>query len=244
MDDKPGYWLPRVKSAAENPNKVLKSDNDKLTLKTRLEPWGEVCLQHREWQGYKKQLSFFRIPPGRITWNFSSTLIDLDIPVVEQLLYLEIRDKGFVSHTWQVSQWLEGNNLGKMARDRTSGTEDQIINILEQALLVIASLHGKGFIHGDLKWSNILYVPGHESEIILTDLDHVRVCNSPAAMGRDLARFILSATEFNMAKRVEDKLITGYLKAFRGRAGKVEKSLYKQLARKRGKYEKRRPAAT
>ncbi|MFO7761848.1 MAG: hypothetical protein ACQES8_02425 [Thermodesulfobacteriota bacterium] len=41
----PGFWLARVKAAGKKPLEVLKDDSTKATLKTRLDPWGKVCLQ-------------------------------------------------------------------------------------------------------------------------------------------------------------------------------------------------------
>lgn len=240
----PGFWLSRIKAAAGEPLKVLKSDSDKLTLKTRLEPWGEVCLQDMEWHGLKKKMSLFRRTSGRITWDLAAALADQDIPVVEQLLYLEIREKGFVVHTCQVSRWLQGYNLGQMARERTDATEDLLITVLEKAALLIARLHRAGFIHGDLKWSNFLYAPEYDKGIILADLDHVRSTRSSSALGRDLARFILSATEFAMEKKVEEKLMKRYFEEFRPDTGKVGKILNRHLSRKREKYAKRGASTT
>ncbi|MFO7761846.1 MAG: lipopolysaccharide kinase InaA family protein [Thermodesulfobacteriota bacterium] len=240
LGEDPDSWLARVKAAGREPLKVVKGDSAKLTLKTILEPWGQVCLQEMKWNGLKKKLSFFRRPPGRVTWDTTLILTELDIPVVEQLLYLEFRRKGFVSRTYQISRWQDGYNLGEIAGKRPRVTEEKLITILEKAIRLIARLHGAGFIHGDLKWTNFLYIPDHGREVILTDLDHVRRSNSAVSMGKDLGRFILSASEYNMGKRVEKKLITNYLEAFKGPAAKVERSLYKRMARKREKYEKRR----
>lgn len=240
LGDDPDFWLPRVEAAVREPLKVVKGDSTKVTLKTILDPWGEVCLQEMKWNGLKKKLSFFRRTSGRVSWDTALILAELDIPVLEQVLYLEFRQKGFVTLTYQVSRWQDGYNLGEIAGKRTRITEEELITVLEKAVRLIARLHGAGFIHGDLKWTNFLYIPDHGREVILTDLDHVRRSNTAGSIGKDLARFILSATEYNMGKRMEKKLITNYLEAFQGPAAKVERSLYKHLARKREKYEKRR----
>ncbi len=239
MDNDSALWIPKIESAAGRPLRVLKDDTDKHTLKTTLEPWGQVCLHDMRWRGMKKNKLFFRKPPGRTTWESAAALNDLDIPVVKQLLYLEIKQKGFISHTYQVSRWLDGYNLGEMARERTRSSEGDLIAILMQASLIIARLHRAGFVHGDLKWSNLLHVPGWRWEVILTDLDHLRLSDSPAAMGRDLARFILSVVEFGMPETIEGQLIAAYLEHVDGLGVKVEKSLFRRLARKREEYKER-----
>ncbi len=239
LEEDPAIWLGKADQAVSRPDAVLKSDGDKKTLKTHLSPWGEVCLHDTRWHGFRKSVSFFRKSPGRSAWELSSTFADMNIPVIEQVLFLEVKRKGFISRTIRASRWLEGCNLGQLARERNEWTENRLADILVKAVSSIARFHGAGFIHGDLKWSNLLYAAGRGPEVFLTDLDHVRKSRSPAARGRDLARFILAVAEFNMPEEVEEKLIGRYLEVCRERPDEMKKSLFRHLARKRKRYEKR-----
>lgn len=108
-------------------------------------------------------------------------LRDVKIPVPKPLLFLRRKGWGFFQPALLVTQWLDGYEtlhehcFNKFLRhfDSDGGND-----ILSQIMVVIASLHVKGFIHGDLNPYNILVkrdaFDPDKYQIYLTDFDYVK----------------------------------------------------------------------
>ena len=235
----PAAWLSRLREAASNPLEVAKAEGVKRTVATKLAPWGRVCLQDVEWILRKSVLSAFRPFRGRRSWQRRLALLEQGIPAIEPLLYLEVRHGPFVVHTYNVSRWLECENLGKTARNRNPVSDGKFFDVLKRASALAAAFHDKGFVHGDLKWSNFLWIDKLAPKVLLSDLDHVERSASAEKQGKDLARFLLSALEFGMGWETAQRLSKWYFENRKARPAGLEKYLSKHIEKKRKKYEKR-----
>src|SRR5690606_22282105 len=75
---------------------------------------------------------------------------------------------------------------------------------------LFARLHNGGFVHGDMKWPNLMLGP--DGGLMLTDLDGMsrpRVARWQG-YGRDLARFLVSAREFGVPEQAIGELVADY----------------------------------
>lgn len=78
-----------------------------------------------------------------------------------------------------------------------AGQDDaRLQSLMAAAGQALADWHGRGFTHGDCKWSNILFVG---ERVVLVDLEAVRRA-SPTGRGarRDLARFVVNAEDMGL----------------------------------------------
>jgi tRNA A-37 threonylcarbamoyl transferase component Bud32 len=235
----PGRWLEVVENALNSPVHIIKQDTPKLTVRTFLAPWGEICLQDLKC-GIKRQiLSPLRPSRGRRAWRHSLSLIQQNFPITEPVLYMELKNGPFVTRTLTVTRWIESTNLGKTAEEKHLISEKFFLGLLKESTQLVARLHCTGYVHTDLKWGNFLWVPSQQRRIILTDLDHLEKSGGADKQGKDLARFILSAIEFQMGWEVAESLINYYFDCRKVRSTGIEKSLAKRIERKKSKYENR-----
>jgi tRNA A-37 threonylcarbamoyl transferase component Bud32 len=237
----PSRWLEVLENALSSPVQVIKEVKPKRTVRTFLAPWGEICLQDLKCGIKRQMLSPFRFSRGKRAWNHSLSLIQNNFPITEPLLYLELKNGPFVKRTVTITRWIESTNLGKTAKERHLISEDFLLGLLKESTELVARLHSSDFVHTDLKWSNFLWVPSEQSRIILTDLDHIEKSGTGEKQGKDLARFILSALEYQMGWEVAESLINCYFDSRKVRPAGLEKSLAKRIERKKNKYEKRCP---
>jgi hypothetical protein len=235
----PARWLSVVSNAVNSPVKIIKDGNIKRTIRTALAPWGEICLQDFKWEIKRQTLSPLRPFRGKRVWNHSLSLIQKKFPITEPLLYLELKTGPFITRTFTVTRWIESTNLGKTAGDKHLISEKFLLGLLKESAELVARLHNTGFVHKDLKWGNFLWVPSEQGRIILTDLDHIEKSGAAEKQGKDLARFILSALEFQMGWEVAEFLVNCYFDSRKVRPAGLEKSLAKRIERKKNKYETR-----
>jgi len=113
------------------------------------------------------------------------------------------------------------------------------MTLLKEAVELVATLHSLGYVHMDLKWDNFLWVPNADQPIVLTDLDHLRRSYSAKEHGKDFARFILSAIQFQMGSEVAESLTNCYLDNRTEDHSDIKRGLFKRIQKKRRKYEKR-----
>ena len=238
-DRDPQWWLNRIESAVISPEKVIKAQRLKTTLKVDIPPWGKVCLQIYRWDIRRVILSPFRKSRGERIWSFSDDLLKMKISNPEPVFFLEIRKSIFVTRTYIATRWIDGISLGKLAFDRDISHDFDFKSKLLSGVDICARLHNSGFVHGDLKWSNFLCVEGDDPDVMLTDLDFIKRYISPSSQGRDFARFILSALEYRSDPELEEMLIDLYLKGRNSTSALTEKGIRKRISGKRKKYEGR-----
>jgi 3-deoxy-D-manno-octulosonic acid kinase len=237
----PIRWFGVVENAVDSAVKVVKESRIKRTVRTALAPWGDVCIHDHNYVVKKQLLSPFRPSRGKKVWKHSLSLLKKNFPITKPLLYLELKNGPFTKRTFLVTKWEESTNLGKAAMEKDSICDDLLAQLLREAARLVANLHNAGFVHGDLKWSNFLWLPLKTNRIVLTDLDHIERSGSGRKQGRDLARFILSAIEFQMGDEFAESLANHYFMRRRIYPPGLEKSLEKHINRKQKKYETRYP---
>jgi tRNA A-37 threonylcarbamoyl transferase component Bud32 len=235
----PTRWLEVIENALNSCVQIIKEDKPKRTVRTALAPWGEICLQDCKC-GIKRQMfSPFRPSRGKRVWNHSLSLIQQNFPITEPVLYMELKNGPFVTRTLTVTKWVESTNLGKTAEEKHLVSEKFFYGLLKESAELIARLHHTGYVHTDLKWGNFLWVPSEQERIILTDLDHLEKSRAAEKQGKDLARFILSALEFQMGWKVAESLINCYFDSRKVRPAGFEQCLVKRIQSKKSKYENR-----
>lgn len=236
----PIRWLEIVEKALNSPVEVIKEGKTKRTIRTALSPWGDVCIHDLKLDVRKQFFSPFRPSKGKRSWKHSLLLLKNKFPITEPLLYLELKNGPFTTRTFLVTKWQECSNLGKTVREKHSIFDGLLLQLLKDAAGLIARLHNAGFVHGDLKWSNFLWVPHQSDRIVLTDLDHIERSVSADKQGRDLARFVLSAVEFQMGEEFADFMVNSYFCGRNIYPVGLEKSLERYVQRKQSRYENRR----
>lgn len=243
-DKDPHIWLHRFEAAARSPDKVIKDEDPKTTLKVTIPPWGELCLQIYRWDTRRIILSPLRRSRGRKIWIFSGDILQNNIPIPEPVLFLEIKRGVFVIKSYIASRWIKGaQNLGSLALKGDMSRSFDLRAKLLSGVDICGRLHNLGFVHGDLKWSNFLFAPEDDNSVILTDLDFLKRSFSLHLQGRDFARFVLSCLEYRSDPELAEVLIDRYLEV-RGTADPaLIEGIRRRIAGKRKKYEGRSTAS-
>jgi tRNA A-37 threonylcarbamoyl transferase component Bud32 len=239
MNRSPEEWLTALRQAADTPVRSIKDGRPKRTVMTHLPPWGVVCLHDYRWGLRKGLLSAFRPLQGQHVWQNCLSLMEQTISIAEPLMYLEIKNGPFIMHTYFVTRWIEGENLAKTAREPDRISKDRLLSLLRKAVILAAGLHTRGFVHGDLKWSNFLWVDDPNTQVYLSDMDHLKKNDSARKQGKDLARFILATLEFGLGDDIADTLLCWYCDLRPVRPAGFNKSLRRRMEKKRSRYESR-----
>jgi tRNA A-37 threonylcarbamoyl transferase component Bud32 len=242
LDIGPVELLSRIESAIRFPEKVIKSERRKSTLRVNIPPWGDLCLQIYKRDLKRTVLSPFRLSKREKIWNFSGSLLKNAILVPEPVLFLEIKKYIFTIQTYIAYRWIDGGiNLGTLALNSEIFHNNDFKSILCRCVDMVEKIHNSGFVHGDLKWSNFLYIDGENPKVILMDTDSLKRSSSLNLQGKDFARFILSAIEYQLNPELKELLICRYIKGRGPTNAQIEKSIRKRIAKKIKKYQGRAP---
>ncbi len=144
--------------------------------------------------GIYRFIDLFRGSRGRKAWHITIRMLDGGMAVPHPRIYAEERQCGIWQNGYLLMDFVEG---AKDFRNRWEESDfDQRMLMARKAGESIAGLHKNGFVHGDLKWYNIL-CRGNGSDLIFSDLDGARrplLCRKHACRA-DLARFLADFTE-------------------------------------------------
>jgi tRNA A-37 threonylcarbamoyl transferase component Bud32 len=233
----PEELLSKIKAAAESPTDVIKEISKhgeiKRTLRVNIAPWGDLCLHEYRWNLKRVALSPFRLSRAKRTWEYSDEMISNQISVPEPILFLEVKILIFAVKTYLATRWIKGAcSLHHLAlgKDRSHPFDHQ--TILSKCVDTLLQLHKAGFIHGDLKWSNLLYVQNRNFDIVITDLDALKKTPSPWSQGRDFARFLIAPEKYPMKEETIELLIERYLEATGPSRSTMEKAIRGYLSQK------------
>jgi len=235
----PAELLFRVETAASDPLEIIKDIERprgiKRTLKANIAPWGDVCLCEYRWNPKRIMLSPFRLSRGRKAWVFHDDLKRNSVSIPEPVIFLEIKRLMFVTRTYLATRWIDGGfSVHRLALKKDCPPHPlDIESILCTCVDVIVNLHKAGFLHGDLKWSNFLYIPTGNPHTVLTDLDSLRKSASPSAQARDFARFLISSEEYPLDRKTIRTLIRRYLKEMGFSRAALEEDIWKYVAARR-----------
>lgn len=197
------YWFERAK--------LIKSgDKIKAALLTEKRVFIKSYKACSLIQKIRAMMGFGR---AKKVFEISMQLQSLGVPVATPVAYV-----GQASFCDNVSYFLCEALVESCVDLKELRFSDGWKQIDQQALLGdiargIANMHEGGFCHGDMKWSNIIVDPD-TGQFWLVDLDGARaqhIKNRDA--GRDLARFLVNANEFELDEGLIKTFIDAYAKA-------------------------------
>ncbi len=231
----PRDLLDVIKKASESPLSVIKeitkSGEIKRTLKVHVLPWGDMCLHEYRWDSRRIAVSPFRLSRGERAWYFYEEMRRNNISVPEPLVLIEVRKLIFTTNTYVATRWIhESVRLDSIVLHEDLRARHDLGSILACAVDAVAKLHDAGFVHGDLKWSNILFVGGSVPHVVLTDLDALKKSASTAAQGRDFARFLIAPGNCSLSEAATEILIERYLTRRAVSRSLLEKTLRRHVA--------------
>jgi tRNA A-37 threonylcarbamoyl transferase component Bud32 len=233
----PKDLLSKIKTAIEHPLLVIKEITNprevKRTLKINIAPWGDLCLHEYRWNLKRIAFSPFRLSRGERTWNFYDDIRRSKIIVPEPIILIEVKKLIFTTHTYVATRWFDrAFKLDQIALRKDSPYSFDLQSIFYQCTDTIADLHNAGFIHGDLKWSNFLYIHKRNPNIVLTDLDALKKSSSVSSQSKDFARFLIAPDNYSFEKETIKLLIERYIKIRDSSRSSVKKTIQRYLAKK------------
>jgi len=238
-DTAPAELLSKLETASRSPIEIIKDIERprgiKRTLKVHIPPWGDLCLSEYRWNPKRIILSPFRLSRGRKLWVFHDDLKRNGVSIPEPVIFLEIKRLMFVTRTYLAARWIDGGfSVHRLATKKECLPHPSDFgSILRACVDMIVNLHKAGFLHGDLKWSNFLYTPTRNPDIVLTDLDSLRKSSSPAAQARDFARFLIAPEKYALGRETIEILIRRYLKEMDFSRASIEEGIRKYVAARR-----------
>lgn len=183
--------------------------NDAYSMAGLLELEGKPCFV--KLYRHKSLLRKWLPPPGgrRAVRSFmtSQVLADSAVPVPAALACLMIPE-GLLLLTESIVQ---GTSLGQLWHQAHSPQESG--SWMRAAGDILAALHQSGFVHGDCKWSNLLWSDDH---FYLVDLDAARKATWRVHYARDIARFTLNAEEQGVEPDQYEQFLSSYLQSTGG----------------------------
>jgi len=233
----PEELLSKIKTAEGSPISVIKETTHpaeiKRTLKVKIVPWGDLCLHEYRWNAIRVALSPFRLSRAKRTWKFYDEMLKNQVFVPEPVIFLEMKKLIFVVKTYLATRWIDGGfSLHRLALKKDIPYPFDFLTILCICVDTLVKFHKAGFIHGDLKWSNLHYVKNQHPHILLTDFDALRQTSSLRLQGRDFARFLIAPEKYHLKKESAELLIERYLTARCSCRPPLEKAIRKYLAKK------------
>ncbi len=229
--------LSKIERAAASPLEIIKEITNrteiKRTLRVNIAPWGDLCLHEYKWNPRRVIVSPFRLSRGERIWKFHDEIVKSGVFVPEPVLLLEIQTFLFTTKTYVATRWIDGApSLAVLASKEEIQESIDLQAVLFKCVDTIANLHNASFIHGDLKWSNLLFVRNRAQFIALIDLDSLRKTSSVRRQGRDFARFLIPPKNYRLKRDMIDGLTERYLKR-RGHSQLLEKIIRAYVAKKK-----------
>jgi tRNA A-37 threonylcarbamoyl transferase component Bud32 len=208
--------LSKIERAAESPLKIIKEITSraeiKRTLKVNIFPWGDLCLHEYKWDLRRVAFSPFRLSRGERTWKFYDDIVRNGVFLPEPVLLMEIKKFLFTTKTYLATRWIDGAfSLDHLTSGAEIPESVDLQLILFKYVDAIANLHNAGFVHGDLKWSNLLCFYNRDQDIAFIDLDALEKTSSVRRLGRDFARFLRPPRQYQLKRDTINLLIERYL---------------------------------
>lgn len=141
------------------------------------------------------------------TWN-KACQFKQAFPTAEPVLLMTAPDGSAV---YYVTDFIEGaNSIMDCLVGPGRVSADCADDILYRYGQLLGDIHRRGWVHGDLKWTNLLLDQDHSPQIV--DLDGLKCPGrtGAATSGKDLARFILNAEEFLQDTEPLERFLQGY----------------------------------
>ncbi len=126
----------------------------------------------------------------RIKWQLELKQNNFFLPNTLALLKRKKPDKDI----WQIDTYLQDYINIKTVQTDSYLDSKQLIEVMYGFTNHISKLHTAGFVHGDLKWSNLMWHP-RSKEILIVDWDNLRKTSSIINHANDIARFLVGYLE-------------------------------------------------
>jgi len=143
---------------------------------------------------------------ARHIWNISFILKNNNISIAEPVLFFDDFSNNMSVF---ISRFIDNSsNLGSIAKDSALVLSEEMTQSLVSE---IVKFHQHGFVHNDLKWSNILI--NNDGKVTIIDLDAVKHFKHHSKVGikKDLIRFYRFSLEVGSQKWIEDSFFPLYL---------------------------------
>ncbi|WP_303721356.1 lipopolysaccharide kinase InaA family protein [Malonomonas rubra] len=161
--------------------------------------------------GVYRFVDFFRGSRGERTWKINIRMFEAGVVVPKPIAYLEEKRLGFWYNGYLLTEYIEGE--GDLRNAWLQGDFLRRKELISCAGELIAGLHRNGFVHGDLKWNNILssQVNGRLM-LVLSDLDGACRCRFICRRGvaDDLARFMADFVAVGAEPEFSQRFLTAY----------------------------------
>ncbi len=148
-------------SNIENKTNLLKVDHKRQLSRVFLEKESYVVKE------FRKPGPWWIFRPDYISWKNSQKLYSLGLPVPKVYAWLKSSDKrGFI-----IMEDLGDQVLADILKKLKAGSEKRRLLIIKLSEL-IASVHSKNLIYGDMKLTNIML---KDSSLFLIDMDKIKL---------------------------------------------------------------------
>lgn len=161
--------------------------------------------------GIYRLVDYIRGSRGWRTWRTNIRMYEAGVVVPRPLVYLEERTWGVWHNGYLLSEFVEGP--GDLRSVWMSSDYPGRRGLIESAGALIAGLHRRGFIHGDLKWNNILCARRENGIfLVLSDLDGASRCRTLRSrrMSADLDRFFSDLLVLSPGEEHKELFVSAY----------------------------------
>ncbi len=179
------------------------------SARVELEGKAYFLKQYYSRGGIYRLIDLFRGSRGRKAWRVTLRMLEAGLAVPRPLIYAEERQCGIWRNGYLLMEFVDG------ARDFRNLWEEsdfeRRMQMAGKAGAAIAELHKNRFVHGDLKWYNILCLDSGDA-LVFSDLDGARrpyVCPR-RALRADLARFLADFDEVADGEEGRNRFLTAY----------------------------------
>lgn len=252
-----GSWLDQFIRDDGNPPKLFTGEfrplKSSISARTAIIDIGRFGYKSARREIYAKEFFYknllhsfkpiFRMHRAQILWRNSWNLLRYGVNVPEPAGYLLHQVGPSCRGAYFFAEALtECDNLGNLARNFAELNQrlDQG-GLIETLALTVASMHNRGVIHGDLKWSNIM-VHLKENKVWFIDLDAAeiyRIMPVSSRIARDVARFVLNGMEVGIDTSIVDRFLDQYAIQRKLSRHSIERPVAKMLRMLQKKHHKK-----
>ena len=161
--------------------------------------------------GVYRFIDLFRWSRGLKAWHITLRMLDAGLAVPQPLIYAEERQGGIWRNGYLLMEFVEGAQDFRQAWDQSDTGRRMLL--ARTAGAAIAGLHKNRFVHGDLKWYNILCREGDDGpRLVFSDLDGARspLCARRRAAAADTARFLADFAEVEDGAPGREQFLQAY----------------------------------
>lgn len=146
------------------------------------------------------------------TWKVSWGFFDAQVPIPEPLICLEERRFGLLHRSYILMEFAEGTQ--RLSRLWAQLRLESKLQLLDSLAEILGRMHGRGCLHGDLKWDNIMIaMDGDLPKPTLVDLDGSSLPTWRSSRARkDIDRFRRDLDRFEADERLRQMFLDSWEK--------------------------------